>query len=78
MVAMEMRCPRVAEWNVLKEMQDCDGRVQNLGRGWMDDLKEHGAGLRAYIYGLATRTRLRTCIKERGEVAPWRVLFYSW
>jgi hypothetical protein len=60
MAMMEMSCPRVFKWNVLKEMQDCDGRVQNLGRDWMSNPNERGAGLREYIYGLSTRTRLGT------------------
>ena len=65
MVVMNMRCSRAAEWNVLKEMQDCAGRVQN----WMSDFKVRWAG-RAYIYNHKHKTR---DFDWRSTVNTWAV-----
>ena len=35
MATYGIRWPRLVEWGVVKEMQDCD--VENLGVGWMKD-----------------------------------------
>jgi hypothetical protein len=31
MAVMHMRCSRVAEWNVLEDLRDCDGRDRMSG-----------------------------------------------
>jgi hypothetical protein len=56
MVVMKIRCPRVAEQNFFKEMEDCDEGDLTLEGNWANKLKELMAGPRACINRLETRS----------------------